>query len=174
MADKIKDKKKSVTSDPVLFGLLSSRRQKLCVACRGFTLVELIVVTAVIGVLVAMAIPFFNQYINTVKTGVCVADLRTVDKAISAYIIDKNAMPVFLSDVGMGSQLDPWKRSFVYHDLSVAGPAPLEDIAFRPLNTDYDLYSTGENGASTPAAGNLANADDIVRSNNGVYAGPRP
>jgi len=41
------------------------------------------------------------------------------------------------------------------------------------LNTDYDLYSMGVNGRSSTAGGDPDNDDDIVRSNDGSYVGPR-
>ena len=82
-------------------------------------------------------------------------------------------MPTTLDEVGMGSQLDPWKRPFEYQIISV-GSGALEDVAGVALNTDYDLYSKGEDGASDIASGNSANADDIVRSNSGIFVGLRP
>ena len=143
----------------------------------GFTLVELIVVVGIIGVLATTAIPAFSKYIKTTRNNTCIADIRTIDKAIGAYYIDKGVLPPtasFLSSIGMSNQLDPWKRSFAYLNLSDAGAVPLDDIAGNPLNTDYDLYSKGENNSSSAAAGDPNNADDIVRSNNGSFAGLRP
>ena len=139
----------------------------------GFTLIELIVISAILGVLVLMALPAYKSYLNSTKIVAAASDIRTIEKAISAYLLDKNmTVPAAtLGEMGIESPLDPWKRTYVYQ--IVAG-APLEDIAGQPLNTDYDLYSMGQDGASDPASGNAANADDIARSNDGGFVGVRP
>lgn len=157
-----------------LFQLSATRLFASSADCRGFTLVELIVVAAVLGVLASMALPFYSGYIKSVRNSACVADLRSIDKAILAYVTSNNALPASLNDVGMGSTVDPWQRPFAYKILSNGDPLALEDIAFHPLNTDYDLYSTGPDGVSLPATGDPGNTDDIVRSNDGAYVGVRP
>lgn len=142
----------------------------------GFTMVELIVVMGILSVLATLASPSYMRYIKTVKNSACFADLRSIDKAITDYAIEKNALPASLTDVGMANQLDPWKRQFVYQNLGEVGSVPLTDIANIALNLDYDLYSKGDNGDSSTVlpSDDPVNADDIVRSNNGVFVGLRP
>lgn len=134
----------------------------------GFTLVELLMVVAIVGALATMAIPAFNQYITLSKNKRCIGDIRTIDKAITAYILEKNALPGSLGDVGMAGQKDPWGRPYQY-----ATPPSLKDSSTDPLNDDYDLYSWGKDGASADDDSDPTSADDIVRSNSGVYAGER-
>lgn len=115
MADKIKGNTYFVTECSVLIQQLFFRRRQVTVlGCRGMTLVELIVVVAILGVLATMAVPTFNEYIKTAQNGACASDLRTIDKAVTAYYIDRNVLPEHLSDVGMDNQLDPWKRPYIY------------------------------------------------------------
>lgn len=150
-------------------------KQQRGLACNGgFTLVELIVVTAVLGILAAMAIPNFNEYSRTAKNNACLSELRTIEKTIAVYVIEKNALPNSLNDIGLASRLDPWKRPYQYTNLSIAGAVPLEDIAGVVLNLDFDLYSFGEDGSSSSVSGDPGNADDIVRSNDGAFVGKRP
>jgi general secretion pathway protein G len=141
---------------------------------RGFSLVELIIVLAILVALVAVAIPSFNALITSAKNSACVSELHEIDRAIAAYVIDKNTLPASLDDVGMSSHKDPWKHQYVY-TVVVSGSELEDTVAGLPLNTDYDLYSKGGDGLSVPSPGSSSeNIDDITRSNDGGYIGVRP
>ena len=48
------------------------------------------------------------------------ADLRTLQKDINAYIIEKNELPDDLDKIGRANLLDPWGRPFEYFKISRA------------------------------------------------------
>ncbi|MEY2408499.1 MAG: type pilus assembly protein PilA [Verrucomicrobiota bacterium] len=55
----------------------------------AFTLVEIMIVVAIIGLLVAIAIPNFFRYRESSRRGVCIANLRQVQNAKTQWACEK-------------------------------------------------------------------------------------
>jgi general secretion pathway protein G len=66
---------------------------------RGFTLIELMVVMAVIGLLAAIAIPSYVHTIKRAREAVLKEDLHTLHTAIDSYTVDKEKAPQSLDDL---------------------------------------------------------------------------
>ena len=54
----------------------------------GFTLIELVVVIAILGILAGIAIPRFMDSQASARGAKIVADLRTMDSALSLYLLN--------------------------------------------------------------------------------------
>ncbi|MFY9118749.1 MAG: prepilin-type N-terminal cleavage/methylation domain-containing protein [Syntrophomonadaceae bacterium] len=71
---------------------------------KGFTLVELMVVVVIIGILVAVAVPVYNNVTERAERSAVEANLRTIDGAIMTYYAtdpDASTTPLnALSDLG--------------------------------------------------------------------------
>ena len=60
---------------------------------KGFTMIELVIVTAVIGVLAAVAIPQFETYKAKSCNSAALSDLRNVKTALEVYYKDHGQYP---------------------------------------------------------------------------------
>jgi len=71
----------------------------------GFTLVEILVVIAVIGLLAAIAIPQFIRYRSEAIDAEMKSDLRNASVAIEAYYAKQSVLPASLAEIaGYGFQ----------------------------------------------------------------------
>jgi general secretion pathway protein G len=84
---------------------------------RGFTLLELLIVMAVIMVLAAMAVPSYTRNVQSAKEAVLRDDLHVMRIAIDSYTVDQQKAPQSLDDLVQSGYLkampvDPFtKRS---------------------------------------------------------------
>ena len=61
-------------------------------ANKGFTLVEIMIVVAIIGLLAAIAIPSFMQARTTSQKNACINNLRQIDAAKEQWALENNAV----------------------------------------------------------------------------------
>src|SRR5580693_2044990 len=66
---------------------------------RGFTLIEMVVVISLILVLIAIALPMYNQSIVRAKEAKLHQNLTTLNKVIQEYSLDKKHAPQSLDDL---------------------------------------------------------------------------
>jgi general secretion pathway protein G len=119
-------------------------------AASGFTLIEILVVVAIIGILAAVIVPRVVGETDRARRTRAVADLRAIENALAMYKLDNGVYPT--TDQGLqalvekptvgnipnnwkaGGYLtrlrkDPWDSPYAY--------------AYPGTRAEYDLYSLG-------------------------------
>ena len=139
---------------------------------RGFTLVEVLSVVLLLGVLLAIAIPTYGRYRDKVRTHQAILDITVISAIVRDYFETNGQYPASLASTGNADRLDPWGRPYVYYNIDENGKGHArKDHALNPLNTDFDLYSSGPDGVSKPQITQKDSLDDILRASNGAFVG---
>lgn len=73
---------------------------------RGFTLIEMMVVVAIIAILVALLVPNFVRARAQAQTAACEANLKEIATALELYDTDNQSYPNF-NGTQLGQALDP-------------------------------------------------------------------
>lgn len=84
---------------------------------RGFTLIEMIIVVAIMAILLGIAIPVYQTHLLHAHEAVLKQDLYSMRQAIDQYTQDKNKAPQALSDLVSAGYLHGLpKDPFTYSD----------------------------------------------------------
>lgn len=139
----------------------------------GLQLIELIIGIAVLGILLSIAMPMFNSMQKKSDDVKAAKYLNTIAITVDNYYLENGKYPDSLADIKMDHLRDPWGNPYQY--LKIEGCECKEmvrkDKSLHPLNTDYDLYSMGEDGITNIPLTAKASRDDIIRANNGKFVG---
>lgn len=140
---------------------------------RGYSLVEVLIVVAIIVTILGIAIPIYTTAVDVARTTRAIGDIRTFEKEIILYTLSNRKLPGTLDALGRGEPVDPWGNPYQYLNFADAKGkgAMRKDRFLVPLNSDYDLYSKGKDGKSQPPLTSQASQDDIVRAGDGSYVG---
>src|SRR5688572_10849850 len=99
-------------------------------ARRGFTLIEIGVVLAIIGVLVALSSTAYESYIERVRVLRAVIEIKNMATELEGYLAVGGSLPPTLADAGLGTPKDPWGHPYEYLPLfgkklpGVSAPPP--------------------------------------------------
>jgi len=143
---------------------------------RGFTLVELLLLIAILGTLLVLATPNFITMLHKSRIKEACADIIIIGQKLEDYLLDYGYLPEDLSGFTRIRLTDPWGDLYQY--MVILGKSKNEikgkwrkDRFMVPVNYDFDLYSMGKDGESVAPLTAKASHDDVIRANNGDYVG---
>lgn len=147
-----------------------SRRKPLQ---RGLTLIELLIVLAITGTIAAGAVPVYRQTLQKMAVTRAIADIGTIAFNVTMFERVNGRWPDDLQEMGPGPTVDPWGSQYVYRHSEAAdwNGRRRRDRWLNPLNTDFDVYSSGPDGESRAPLPPPVSHDDIIRANGGSYIG---
>ena len=136
----------------------------------GFTLVELLIVTTILGILASMALPKLREASESARVAAAISDIRILGNEIAGFHATFNRYPVDLAEVNRSGMVDPWGRPYGYKEFTGNGGARKDQFNV-PINDDFDLWSVGADGQTNQSLMSPLARDDIVRGNNGGFVG---
>jgi general secretion pathway protein G len=150
------------------FGMRSAR------TVRGLTVVEVLIALAIVSILASIALPKYQDYRERVRVAQAITDIRVINAAVHAHMLDNKAPPSSLTGFPAANKLDPWGRPYeylkIFGDKSATGKAR-KNKSLVPINSYFDLYSKGKDGMSAGPLTSGPSRDDVVLANDGKFVG---
>ncbi len=109
---------------------------------RGFTLVEIIVVIAIIGILSSIAIIKATEQVEYARGAKIVADMKILEDAVALYYLDHGTIPetiVGMSTDGFSPNLD--KNDLVPNYIVQWPEAPIGNLRFKCPDGKIRVYN---------------------------------
>jgi general secretion pathway protein G len=97
---------------------------------RGFTLLELMIVVAILAIIASIAIPQYQSALRSARIVKCKQELRTISQAIDMFLATNHRLPFTLYETEFGGRRDPWGTPYCYLNYS-AGAGDGLDWAVR-------------------------------------------
>jgi general secretion pathway protein G len=131
----------------------------------------MLAVMAIMAALATLAFPALQDSVLRAKVARAIGDIRTIQTDLDG----QDSLPASLAAIGRDSVLDPWGHPYQYLRFDpathTAPPGARRDRFLVPINSTYDLYSMGADGATQTALTSKSSQDDIIRANDGGFIG---
>ena len=136
----------------------------------GFTLIELIIVVAIIGILAAIAIPQYQAYVSRSEATRAMAEAGDLKSAIEACIGEnRTTLGVTAADCDPGPTGSNILQGDAQYGAALAAGLGVPQIIIDPANTATIIATFGNSAVGTLTVGG---ADSITwaRNNSGTWS----
>lgn len=143
----------------------------------GFTLVELLIVMAIISILATIGFIKYSAFIDQTKETKAVADVKQIAQLIEDFKEVKGRYPLDLSELEKGEFKDPWGNPYQYVNIAEDDKKGKDEQKARrdrnqkPINTYFDLWSNGADGDYQQQVNGAKSRDDIIYAWDGEFVG---
>ncbi len=86
------------------------------------TLIELLIIIAILGVLSTLANSWYQGYIESARVNNAIAQIAALSLVIDDYMIENGEPPSTLSDIRNANLIDPWGRPYEYLKINLQNP----------------------------------------------------
>lgn len=118
----------------------------------AFTLIELMIVLAVLGLIMYFLVPRFGTMLNKAKVRTSRLAMQTIKNSITMYKVDIGDYPERLRDLikkpAEEKAAKKWEGPY-FEDKEIPNDPWGESYRYERTQTGYDLYSYGPNGKSS-------------------------
>ncbi|WP_310741150.1 pilin [Ideonella aquatica] len=121
---------------------------------QGFTLIELMIVVAIIGILAAVALPAYNDYTTRAQVAEAVELAGGLKQPLYDYTIDRNALPTgFIAPPGSpgATELSATLTGRYSKFVSVTGTLPAIKITYQVTEGQAKNYNVVFDSADSGA-----------------------
>jgi general secretion pathway protein G len=145
----------------------------------AFSLIEILIVVALLGTIVAIALPAYMDSLDKARVARAIGDIAAISEEIALFWFDSGRWPNSLAEIGRGAMTDPYGELYRYTNIGDSktggkgggGGGGRKDRFLVPVNSDFDLYSMGKDTATVLPFTAQQSLDDVVRANNGMFIG---
>ncbi|HID8578381.1 TPA: pilin [Neisseria meningitidis] len=141
---------------------------------KGFTLIELMIVIAIVGILAAVALPAYQDYTARAQVSEAILLAEGQKSAVTEYYLNHGIWPANNSDAGVATSASDIKGKYV-QSVEVANGVVTAQMASSGVNKEIQgrklsLWAKRQNGSvkwfcGQPVTRNNAATDDVAAAN---------